>query len=41
MAKLDGNDKLESLLQDVIASTDKLAWISEAKVGLKDDGDQK
>jgi type VI secretion system protein ImpB len=41
LAKLDGNDKLESLLQDVIASTDKLARISEAKAGLKDDGDQK
>lgn len=35
MAKLDGNDKLEELLQDVIASTDKLALIVKAD----DDGD--
>lgn len=30
MAKLDGNDKLEELLQDVITSTDKLARIANA-----------
>ncbi len=36
MAKLDGNDKLEELLQDVISSTDKLAQIVQ-----KDDNDEK
>ena len=30
MAKLDGNDKLEALLQDVISSTDKLKQVAEA-----------
>lgn len=30
MAKLDGNDKLEELLQDVITSTDKLARLANA-----------
>ena len=30
MAKLDGNDKLEALLQEVISSTDKLKQIAEA-----------
>jgi type VI secretion system protein ImpB len=30
MAKLDGNDKLEALLQEVIYSTDKLKQIAEA-----------
>lgn len=31
MAKLDGNDKLEELLQDVINSTDKLAQIVQTE----------
>ena len=30
LGKLDGNDKLETLLQDVISSTDKLEEISKA-----------
>jgi type VI secretion system protein ImpB len=30
MAKLDGNDKLEALLQEVISSTDKLKQIADA-----------
>lgn len=33
MAKLDGNDKLEALLQDVISNTDKLT-----RLGLSGDG---
>ncbi|MBT8340093.1 MAG: type VI secretion system contractile sheath small subunit [Desulfatitalea sp.] len=36
LAKLDGNDRLEALLQDVITSTDKLAQIAKQE----DDGDQ-
>lgn len=31
MAKLDGNDKLEELLQEVMASTDKLASIAKSE----------
>lgn len=36
MAKLDGNDKLEELLQDVISSTDKLTRIAKKD---EDDGE--
>lgn len=33
MAKLDGNDKLEELLQEVITSTDKLSQIAKKESG--------
>lgn len=36
MAKLDGNDKLEALLQEMISSTDKLQQIAAASGASKD-----
>jgi type VI secretion system protein ImpB len=47
MGKLDGNDKLEALLQDVISNTDKLEMLNKSSetsgdtAGSKSDSDEK
>jgi type VI secretion system protein ImpB len=40
MAKLEGNDKLDELLQDVVTSTDSLAKLG-AEAGVKKEEEKK
>ena len=37
-SKMDGNDKLETMLEEIIADSDKQKELSDALGGLEDDG---